>query len=121
MHEAGFEVDDFRVVDLEDEPTAKEQHPNTGTVTVHRMTGHAITYRAGHGSTWVADFFWLISTQANTASHKFERLRWRLRNACFGPGRAFYPSTLGFDSPPLHLPKRRIRIPTYDPRRPFWA
>ncbi len=35
--QAGFDVDDFRVVDLEDEPTAKEQHPNTGTVTVHRI------------------------------------------------------------------------------------
>ena len=54
---AGFSVADFSVVDLEDEPTAKEQHPNTGTVTVHRIsTGHAITYRAGLGSTWVAEF-----------------------------------------------------------------
>ena len=35
--------------------------------------------------------------------------------------RAFCLSTLGFDSPPLHLPKRRISIPTYDPRRPFWG
>ncbi len=54
---AGFDVHDFIVVDLEDEPTAKEQHPNTGTVTVHRIsTDHAMTYRAGYGSTWVADF-----------------------------------------------------------------
>ena len=54
---AGFEVDDFSVVDMEHEPTAKEPHPITGTVTVHRIsTDHAITYRAGHGSTWVADF-----------------------------------------------------------------
>ncbi len=54
---AGFEVHDFIVVDLEDEPTAKEQHPNTGTVTVHRIsTGHAITYSAGHLSTWVSEF-----------------------------------------------------------------
>jgi len=30
---AGFDVNDFHVVDLEDEPTAKEQHPITGTVT----------------------------------------------------------------------------------------
>ncbi len=53
----GFHVDDFRVVDLEDDPTAKEQYPNTGTVTVTRIsTGHAITYRAGYGSPWVADF-----------------------------------------------------------------
>ena len=55
--QAGFQVDDFRVVDLEDEPIAKEQHSNTGTVTVHRISSdHAVTYRAGHGSTWVADF-----------------------------------------------------------------
>ena len=55
--QAGFHVDDFHVVDLEDEPTAKEQHRITGTVTVHRVsTNHAITYRAGHGSTWVVDF-----------------------------------------------------------------
>ncbi len=55
--EAGFDVNDFRVVDLEDEPTAKEHHPNTCTVTVTRIsTGHAITYRAGYGSAWVAEF-----------------------------------------------------------------
>jgi len=55
--QAGFEVDDFNVVDLEDEPTAKEQHPITGTVTVHRIsTDEAITYRAGHLSTWVSEF-----------------------------------------------------------------
>ncbi len=55
--QAGFDVDDFRVVDLEDEPTPKEQHPNTGTVTVHRIsTDHAITYSAGHGSSWVKKF-----------------------------------------------------------------
>ncbi len=55
--QAGFEVDDFHVVDLEDELTAKEQHPNTGTVTVHRIsTDEAITYSAGHLSTWVTEF-----------------------------------------------------------------
>ena len=55
--QAGFEVDDFKVVDLEDEPTAKEQHPITGTVTVHRIsTDKAITYSAGHLSTWVTEF-----------------------------------------------------------------
>ena len=55
--QAGFDVNDFRVVDLEDAPTEKEQHPITGTVTVHRISmDHAITYRAGLGSTWVADF-----------------------------------------------------------------
>ncbi len=55
--QAGCHVDDFRVVDLEDEPTANEQYRITGTVTVYRIsTGHAITYRAGHDSTWVVDF-----------------------------------------------------------------
>ncbi len=55
---AGFEVHDFIVVDLEDEPTAKEQHPNTGTVTVQRKStdDEAITYSAGHLSTWVKAF-----------------------------------------------------------------
>ncbi len=54
---AGFEVDDFNVADLEDEPTAKEQHPLTGTVRVHRTsTDEAITYSAGHLSTWVSEF-----------------------------------------------------------------
>ncbi len=54
--EAGFEVDDFSVVDLEDEPTTIE-HPITGTVTVHRIsTGEAITYSAGGLSTWVKAF-----------------------------------------------------------------
>jgi len=54
---ANLNVVDFELTGQEDEPTAKEQHPNTGTVTVHRIsTDHAITYRAGHGSTWVADF-----------------------------------------------------------------
>jgi len=55
--QAGFEVDDFNVVDLKDEPTAKEQHPITGTVTVHRIsTDDAIKYSAGHLSTWVTEF-----------------------------------------------------------------
>jgi len=55
--EAVSEVDDFSVVDLEDEPTAKEQHPITGTVTVHKIsTDEAIIYSAGHLSTWLAEF-----------------------------------------------------------------
>ncbi len=54
---AGFEVHDFIVVDLEDEPTAKEQHPITGTVTVHRLwTNDAITYKAGSDSIWPQAF-----------------------------------------------------------------
>ncbi len=56
--QAGFEVDDFHVVDLEYEPTAKEQHTITGTVTVQRKStdDEAITYSAGHLSTWVSEF-----------------------------------------------------------------
>ncbi len=63
--QAGFELDDFNVIDLEDdevplgdnEPTVTEQHPITGTVMVHRIsTDKAITYSAGHLSTWVTEF-----------------------------------------------------------------
>jgi len=54
---AGFDVDDFNIVGLEDEPTAKEQHPITSPVTVHRIsTDEAITYSGGHLSTWVSEF-----------------------------------------------------------------
>jgi len=62
--QAGFEVDDFSVVDVEDdelllkddESTVIVQNGITGAVTVHRIsTGAAITYRAGHLSTWVAE------------------------------------------------------------------
>ena len=55
---AGFEVDDFHVLDQQDEPTAKEPHTITGTVTVHRIStdDEAITYSAGHHSTWVSEF-----------------------------------------------------------------
>ena len=54
---AGFEVDDFSVVDMEHEPTAKEPHPTTGTVTEHRIsTDELITYRAGSGSIWPQEF-----------------------------------------------------------------
>ncbi len=51
---ARFEVDDFSIVDLEDEPTAKEQPPITGTVTVRRIsTNEFRTYSTGHLSTWI--------------------------------------------------------------------
>ncbi len=54
---AGFEVDDFHVLDQQDGPTAKEQHPNIGTVTVHRISAaHAITYKAGSDSIWPQAF-----------------------------------------------------------------
>ncbi len=63
--QAGFQVHDFNVIDLEDdevplgddEPTVTEQHPITGRVTVHRIsTDDAITYSGGHLSTWVTEF-----------------------------------------------------------------
>ncbi len=55
--QAGFEVDDFSIVDLGDEPTAKGQPPITGTVTVRRIsTDEFKTYSAGHLSTWVSEF-----------------------------------------------------------------
>ncbi len=63
---AGFEVDDFNIVDLEDEPTAIEQleaetaieqYVPTATVTIQRIsTDDALTYSAGHLSTWVTEF-----------------------------------------------------------------
>ncbi len=63
---AGFEVDDFSVVDLEDEPTVIEQledetgikqYVSTGTVTIHRIsTDGVITYTAGPGSIWPQAF-----------------------------------------------------------------
>ena len=64
--EAGYEVGDFNVVDLEDEPTAIEplaetvafeQYVPTGTVTIQRIsTDDAITYTAGSGSIWPQEF-----------------------------------------------------------------
>ncbi len=55
--QAGFTVADFKRAQDQDPPTAKEQHPITGTVAVLRMsTGDSITYRAGHPSTWVSEF-----------------------------------------------------------------
>jgi len=63
--QAGFEVNDFSVVDLEDdelplkddESTVIVQHPIIGTVTVHRIsTDVSETYRAGPGSAWQQDF-----------------------------------------------------------------
>ncbi len=53
---AGFKVDDFTVVPLEDKPP-KILHVVTGTVTVNRiLTDQSITYRAGHLSAWSAEF-----------------------------------------------------------------
>ncbi len=56
--QAGFEVDDFSVVPLEDdEPTGIEEYIPTGTVTIHRIsTDEFITYRAGSGSIWPQQF-----------------------------------------------------------------
>ncbi len=62
---ARFEVDDFNVVDLEDdelplkddESTVIVQLGITGTVAVQRIsTDAAITYSAGRLSTWVSEF-----------------------------------------------------------------
>ena len=64
--QAGFETDDFNVVELEDEPTVNEQleyetaikqYDPTGTVMIHRIsTNEAITHSAGHLSTWLTEF-----------------------------------------------------------------
>ncbi len=64
--QAGFEVDDFSVIDVEDEPTAIEQledeiaidqYVPTGTVTIQQIsTDDAITYTAGSGSIWPQEF-----------------------------------------------------------------
>ncbi len=62
---AGFEVDDFNAVPLEDdevprgddESTVIEPYAITGTVTVHRIsTDDAITYKAGSDSIWPQAF-----------------------------------------------------------------
>ncbi len=54
---AEFEVDDFTVAQLENDPTATEQYAITGTVTELRIsTDEFITYRAGSGLVWPLDF-----------------------------------------------------------------
>ena len=53
---AGFKVDDFNVVPLEDKPP-KILHTITGTVMVRRIsTDEVITYRPGSGSIWPQEF-----------------------------------------------------------------
>ena len=42
---AGFEVDDFNIVDLKDKPTAKERHPITGTACVIHRPGYVARYK----------------------------------------------------------------------------
>ncbi len=63
--QAGFEVNDFSVVDLEDdelplkddESTVIVRNGITGTVTVHRIsTDISETYRASSDSAWQQDF-----------------------------------------------------------------
>ncbi len=55
--EVGFEVADFNPVQVDDPTPAHGVHAVTGTVTVHRIsTDKAITYSAGHLSTWVTEF-----------------------------------------------------------------
>ncbi len=54
---AGFEVRDFRPVQVDNPAPTLEVHAVTGTVTVHRrLRAIAIAYPTGHGSTWLADF-----------------------------------------------------------------
>ena len=83
--QAGFNVADFKRAQDQDPPTAKEQHPITGTVTIQRIsTDGAITIR------WVLirsgrSNLRPICKQENSASHRFERLRCRLKNRHFGP------------------------------------
>lgn len=54
--DAGFRVEDFNPIAQEGERSPEPQ-PMTGRVTVNReSTGDATTYKAGYGSTWVAEF-----------------------------------------------------------------
>ncbi len=56
IKKAGFNPNDFTLTPLEDEPIAPDEAV-TGTVTVLRESKTAaVTYSAGYGSTWVADF-----------------------------------------------------------------
>ncbi len=53
---AGFNPNDFTLTPIEDESIASDE-AITGTVTVLRESKTAaVTYTAGYGSTWVADF-----------------------------------------------------------------
>ncbi len=55
--QAGFNVADFKRAQDQDPPTAKEQHPITGTVTVHRIsTDDSIIYKVGWGPIWTQEF-----------------------------------------------------------------
>jgi len=57
LFRAGFEVDDFNVVPLEDVDPTVIDPAITGTVTVHRIsTDKSITYYAGWGSIWPQEF-----------------------------------------------------------------
>ena len=54
---AGFEVDDFTVEAVEDDPGAIEQYIPSGTVTIRRVSNDiAEKYRAGSGSNWPQEF-----------------------------------------------------------------
>ena len=53
---AGFNPNDFTLTPIEDESITSDE-AITGTVTVLRESKTAaVTYTAGYGSTWVADF-----------------------------------------------------------------
>jgi len=54
---AGFEVHDFNVIDLEDEPIDIEQYFLTSTVTIHRIsTDISETYTVGFDLIWPQQF-----------------------------------------------------------------
>ena len=54
---AGFDPNDFTLTPLEDAQATPEVEAVTGTVTVLRESNTtAVTYTAGYGSTWVAEF-----------------------------------------------------------------
>ena len=54
---AGFEVNDFSVVDVDNERTTFERHRILGKVTVRRTsTDEAAANRAGYLSRWVSEF-----------------------------------------------------------------
>lgn len=54
---AGYRKEDFDVRESETPMSAGGIEPITGTITVrNKQTGLERSYKAGHGSTWVAEF-----------------------------------------------------------------
>ena len=55
--DAGFDVDDFNLVAVDDGPPTIEQYVVTGTVTVRRISSGDITeYRVEPGLSWLTAF-----------------------------------------------------------------